>query len=112
MPSKVDLIAVVGALGAHAGIAFGLVHVRLPERTQSTVVEVEVRKPPPPIKVETPAEPPKPEPPKRVVMKEKKIVTPPPVTPPPNQEPPPEPPKEPPKPVFGVTMSSTTEGDS
>jgi len=40
------------------------------------------------------------------------VKEPPPTPPPPNAKPPPEPPKEPPKPVFGVTMSSTTEGDS
>src|SRR5262245_21136468 len=114
MSAKVDLIAVIGALGAHVAIAFGLIHFHMPERPKSSIVEMEVRKPPPRVKVETPPEEkkPEPEPPKKVVMKEKKIITPPPVTPPPNQEPPPEPPKEPPKPVFGVSMSSTTEGDS
>jgi protein TonB len=45
-----------------------------------------------------------------VIPKKVKIETP--VAPPPNTKPPEEPPKEPPKPVFGVTMSSTTDGDS
>jgi TonB family protein len=111
--SKTDVIAVVCALAAHAGIAYGLARVRVPEKHGPSVVEVDVRKrePLPPPKVETPPEPPKPEPPRKVVMKEKKLA-PPPTAPPPNQEPPKEPPKDPPKPVFGVTMDSTTEGDS
>src|SRR6266480_1502711 len=91
--SKADLVAVVAALTAHAAMAYGLAHV--PERPphRPSWVEVDVRKkkvPPPPPKVDLP----------------------PPVAPPPNAEPPKQPPKEPPKPVFGVTMSSTTEGDS
>ena len=99
-----DIVAGVIALAAHAGLAYGLAHV--PERPphRPSWVEVDVRKkvpPPPPPKIE----PPKPPEPKKVVKKA------PPPPPPPNQKPP-EPPKEPPKPVFGVTMDSTTEGDS
>jgi TonB family protein len=103
---------VICALAAHAGVAYALAHVRLPEKTGPSVVEVDVRKrePLPPPKIETPPEPPKPEPERKVVQKEKKIA-PPPATPPPNKEPPKETPKEV-KPVFGVTMDSTTEGDS
>jgi protein TonB len=106
--SKADVVAVVAALTAHAAMAYGLAHV--PERPphRPSWVEVDMRKkkvPPAPPKVELP---PPPEPPRKV---EKKKVAPPPEAPPPNQ-PPKEPPKEPPKPVFGVTMSSTTEGDS
>src|SRR5262245_39498419 len=102
---KPDMIAVVIALAAHAGIAYAMAHV--PERPphRPSWVEVDVRKkvppPPPPQKLEPPP-PPK--------VEKKKIVPPPP--PPPNAKPPMEPPKEPPKPVFGATMSSTTEGDS
>jgi TonB family protein len=114
--SRIDTLALLCALAAHAGIAYGLARVHVPERNGPSVLEVDVRKrePLPPPKVETPPEPPKPEPepPRKVVQKEKKIVTPPPMAPPPNQEPPKEPPKDPPKPVFGVTMDSTTEGES
>lgn len=113
MQSRTDVIAVICALAAHAGIAYGLARVRVPERTGPSVVEVDVRKreAPPPPKMETPPPPkPEPEPPRKVVMKEKKVA-PPPTAPPPNQEVK-DPPKDPPKPVFGVTMDSTTEGDS
>jgi periplasmic protein TonB len=107
--SKPDLVAVIVAIAAHAGIAYGLAHV--PERPtpRPQWVEVDMRKkvPPPPPKIEVPP-PPKIEP--KVIPKKVKIETP--VAPPPNAKPPEEPPKEPPKPVFGVTMSSTTEGDS
>ncbi len=41
-----------------------------------------------------------------------KVIPPPVVAPPPNATPPKDPPKDPPKPVFGVTMDSTTDGDS
>jgi periplasmic protein TonB len=115
--SRIDIIAAFSALALHAGIAYGLAKMPIRETPKNTVVEVDVRKkvlPPEPPKL-TPPEPPKPpepEPPKKVVMKQKNIVTPPPSTPPPNATPPKEPPAEPPKPVFGVTMSSTTEGDS
>lgn len=106
---KPDLVAVVVALAAHAGIAYGLAHV--PERPEHRPewVEMEVRKrvPPPPPKVEVP-----PPPERKVIPKKIKVAEPLPTPPPPNAKPPPEPPKEPPKPVFGVTMSSTTEGDS
>lgn len=99
-----DIVAGVIALAAHAGLAYGLAHVRQRPPIRPSWVEVDVRKkvpPPPPPKIE----PPKPPEPKKVVHKA------PPPPPPPNAKPP-EPPKEPPKPVFGVTMSSTAEGDS
>ncbi|HEY2745693.1 MAG TPA: energy transducer TonB [Polyangia bacterium] len=104
--SKPDFVALVAALAAHAGIAYGLAHI--PERPphRPSWVEMDVRKrvpPPPPQKIDVP-------PPPKVIPK--KVKAPPPTPPPPNAKPPPEPPKEPPKPVFGVTMSSTTEGDS
>ena len=106
--SKPDLVAVVAALAAHAGIAYGLAHVPAEAQHRPSWVEMEVRHrvPPPPPKVEVP-----PPPPERKAIP-KKVKEPPPTPPPPNAKPPPEPPKEPPKPVFGVTMSSTTEGDS
>src|SRR6185369_4530464 len=93
--SKPDLVAVVAALAAHAGIAYGLAHVpeRPPHRPSWVEMEIKKHEAPPPPKIEMPKPPP-------------------PVAPPPNAEPTKEPPKEPPKPVFGVTMSSTTEGDS
>jgi protein TonB len=103
---KPDMIAVVIALAAHAGIAYAMAHVPEKPPHRPSWVEVDVRKkvppPPPPPKLEPP-------PPPKVVEK-KKIVPPPP--PPPNAKPPEEPPKEPPKPVFGASMSSTTEADS
>ncbi|HEY1587944.1 MAG TPA: energy transducer TonB [Polyangia bacterium] len=108
--SKPDLFAVVAALAAHAGIAYGLAHVKARPEHRTTWLEVDVRKkvpPPPPQKVEVP-----PPPEHEVIPKKIKVAEPPPTPPPPNAKPPPEPPKEPPKPVFGVTMSSTTEGDS
>jgi periplasmic protein TonB len=109
--SKPDFVAVVTALAAHAGIAYGLAHVpaRPPHRPSWVEMEVRKRVPPPPPKVEAPPPPP---PERKVIPKKIKVAEPPPTPPPPNAKPPPEPPKEPPKPVFGVTMSSTTEGDS
>jgi periplasmic protein TonB len=108
--SKPDLVAVVAALAAHAGIAYGLAHVQARPEHRPTWLEVDVRHrvPPPPPKVEVPPPPPE----RKVIPKKIKVAEPPPTPPPPNAKPPPEPPKEPPKPVFGVTMSSTTEGDS
>ncbi len=50
--------------------------------------------------------------PVRKVIEHVKVVPPPVQAPPPNATPPKEPPKEPPRPVFGVTMDSTTDGDS
>jgi protein TonB len=113
-----DLIAAIGAIGIHAMVAWAMVHVPMRLKPAPNVVEMEVRRkePPPPPPMITPPEPPKPPPPpppRKVVMKVKDIPPPPPPqAPPPNKEPPPEPPKEPPKPVFGVTMESTTTGDS
>jgi len=108
---KPDLVAVVVALAAHAGIAYGLAHVPARPEHRPSWVEMEVRKrvPPPPPKAEV-VPPPPPE--RKVIPKKIKVAEPTPTPPPPNAKPPPEPPKEPPKPVFGVTMSSTTEGDS
>jgi TonB family protein len=109
-----DFIAFVAALATHAGIALALSHMPPPSDHKPTVVEMDVRKTAPPPPKITPPEPPKPlppEPPRKIVQKVK-IAPPPTATPPPNQEPPKEPPKDPPKPVFGVTMESTTEGDS
>ena len=48
MLGRTDIVAVVVALAAHAGLAYGLAHMPpLPDRPPS-VVEVEVRKPKPP----------------------------------------------------------------
>jgi periplasmic protein TonB len=115
-----DLIASVCAVIAHVAVAIGLFVLPAPRpRPPVSTVEVDVRKrvPPPPPPVETKAEPPKPEPqppPRKVIARIKPDVPPPPPpqTPPPNQEPPKDPPKDPPKPVFGMTMSSTTDGES
>jgi periplasmic protein TonB len=117
--TRTDLIAALLALWLHAGVAFGLAY--LPDRVgrrSGDLVELEVRKrerPPEPPKM-TPPEPPKlpPPPPRKVVARVKPLTPPPPPpqTPPPNKTPPPEPPKETAKPVFGVTMESTTTGDS
>src|SRR5262245_38305788 len=100
---KPDMIAVVIALAAHAGIAYAMAHV--PERPppRPSWVDVAARKNVPP-----PLPPPKLEPPPPPKVEKKKKPPPP---PPMANEKPPEPPKEPPKPVFGATMSSTTEGD-
>ena len=114
---NVALIAFVAALLTHVGIGYGLSSLPPLSSSPPSVVEVDVRKVPPPEPPKiTPPEPPKitPPEPKKVVMKQKILpppVTPPP-TPPPNATPPKEPPKEPVKPVFGVNMDSTTEGDS
>lgn len=118
MAGRTDLIAAVCALAAHAGIAYGLSSMKVRETPRPQIVEVEVRHPTPPPPALTPPEPPKPPPPappppRRVIVQHKvKLPPEPPAPPPPNATPPKTPPKDPPKPVFGVTMSSTTEGDS
>jgi protein TonB len=109
--SRFDLIAFGLAIATHAGIAFGLSLQPPLSQTKPSVVEVDVRKrvPPPPAVIAPPrSEPPPPE--RKVIAK--KMVAPPPeaAKPPPNA-----PPKETPKPaapVFGLTETSTTEGDS
>jgi len=103
--SKPDLVALVAAFAAHAGVWYGLTHIpaRPPHRPSWVEMDVRHRVPPPPPKIDVP-------PPPKVIPK--KVKAPPPTPPPPNAKPPPEPPKEPPKPVFGVTMSSTTDGDA
>ncbi len=109
-----EIVAFVGALAVHAGIAYGLLHLPPPPPHGPKVVEIEVRPPPAPkVKSVTPP-PPKPvePPPKPKVIPIKHTAPPPTVQPPPNVEPPKEPPKDPPKPIFGVSMSSTAEGDS
>ena len=114
-----DTVAIVAAITVHAvlGVALAMTPKRPPGPPK--VISVDVRKnvvappelPPPPK-----LEPPKPEPPKPPKPEPQKIKRPPEPAkaPPPNETKPPpkEPPKEPPKPVFGVSMSSTTEGDS
>lgn len=114
-----DLAAVAAAVAVHAGVAFALSRAPLRAPEPVRVVEVDVRRkaPPPPLppppqpKVEKP--PPPPEPPKPRPRVKKPPPPQPAQAPIPNEtKKPVEPPKEPPKPVFGVTMSSTTEGDS
>jgi protein TonB len=106
---KADIVALVGAVVAHLAIAYGLTRVPARPPHVPSWVELEVKKPAPPPPKLTPPEPPKPEPPKKVVHEKK--LAPPPTPPPPNAKPP-EPPKEPPKPIFGVTMDSTTSDSS
>ncbi len=111
MIGRADTISGALALALHAGIAALILSVPPPRARSSTTVDVEILRPPPPPKAPEPPppEPPPPEPERKVVPKVKQA--PPPESPPPNREPPKEPPKEV-KPVFGVTMDSTTEGDS
>jgi protein TonB len=109
---RVDTISGAAALALHAGIALAMLSVAPRPPRASTLVEVDVRRMPPPPRIETPPEPlpPPPEPERKVVPKVK-VAPPPEATPPPNKTPPAEPPKEV-KPVFGVTMDSTTDSDS
>jgi protein TonB len=113
MPSRVDIVAIVVALVGHGALAAVIVNHHPAPPRKPEVVEFDVRKiPPPPPPVTPPVipeakpEPPKPEP--KIVHK----IAVPEYRPPPNATPPKEPPKEPPKPVFGVSMSSTTDSDS
>jgi protein TonB len=108
-----DLVATLVALFAHAVIAYGLLHIPVRHPIVRKVVEFDVRRPaprptpitPPPPKVEPPP------PPRRLAVRVKPVISPPVATPPPNTTPK-ETPPEPPKPVFGVTTSSTTDSDS
>jgi periplasmic protein TonB len=113
-----DVFAAALALVLHALVALALVMIPpMPSRAASSV-EVDVRRrEAPPVKVETPPAPEKkeepPPPPRKLVQKLKPHAPPPqPVAPPPNATPPKDPPKDPPKPVFGVTMSSTVDGEA
>ena len=122
MFSETDVIATSIALVLHALVALALVMLPpIASNAASSTVEVDVRRrQPPPVKVETAPPPekkddPPPPPPRKVIAKLKPQAPPPtPVAPPPNATPPPskDPPQDPPKPVFGVTMTSTVEGDS
>jgi protein TonB len=95
-------------LVVHGGVAFALLGTSAPARRSPVVLEVVVKKPPP----ITPSQPlpplPVPPPVKKVVVRSRSVPT---TTPPPNRPAPPEPPKVAARPVFGVTMDSTT-GDS
>ena len=112
-----DTVAILAALAVHAvlGVALAVAPQRAAGRDR--IISVDVRKqvvarpeppPPPQPAPPEPVKPPKPEPQKVKRAPE------PAKAPPPNEtrEPPKQPPKEPPRPFFGVTMSSTTEGDS
>jgi protein TonB len=107
---KGDTVSGALALGFHALIALVLLNMPPPPARSSTTIDIDITRtpPPPPPKIEMPP-PPKVEEEKKVIPKVK--VAPPPESPPPNKEPPKEPPKEV-KPVFGVSMESTTDGDS
>ena len=105
--------ALGGAVMLHAALAYGIS--RVPQHLRSRkLVEFKVNKIAPPAKAlppplpPPPKEPDKPEPPKPKTKKPDVAKA-----PLPNEtKPPPTPPKEPPKPVFGVSMDSTTTGDS
>ncbi len=103
-----DTISGLGALALHGAIAWLMLVLPAPRPPGASTVEFEVKHPPPPpVQKITEPEPPK-EPERKVLPKVKPV--PPPDSPPPNKTP-----KEPPKevrPVFGVSMESTTEGDS
>lgn len=110
-----DLITLTGAVALHAGLAFLLFRTPAPKQRGPQVLELVVKRPPPPPAPPlTPPAPsrPIPEPPRKVIPKRRAVVTPPPVTPPPNAVRLKEPPLEPPKPVFGVTMDSVSDGAS
>lgn len=115
----------IGALGSllfHCVFALVLVLTHVPRpKPLPQLIQVDVRKPPPPpVAVPTPPPPPPketpppPPPPKQVRVRQPQPPAPP-QAPIPNEtpkEPPKTPPAEPPKPVFGVSMASTTEGES
>jgi TonB family protein len=115
----------IGALGSlllHCVLALVLILAHVPRpKPLPQLIQVDVRKPPPPVAVPTPPSPPPqetppppPPPPKQVRVRQPQPPAPP-QAPIPNEtpkEPPKTPPAEPPKPVFGVSMASTTEGES
>ena len=92
------------------GVALAMTPRRPPKDKRILVVDVRKKEPPPQVvKPEPPKPEPVPEPEKPKVKRPPEVAK----APPPNKtEPPKEPPREPPKPVFGVSMDSTTEGDS
>lgn len=111
-----DVVTLTGAALLHAGLALGLVHAPLPRPHAPQLIELTANRPPPPPPLaREPASPaPAPPPPTVPVRKravKRRAVAAPPSTPPPNRTPP-APPTEPPKPVFGVTMDSLTDGPS
>ena len=115
----------IGALGSlllHCVFALALVlaHVQRPKPLPQ-LIQVDVRKPPQPVAVPAPlppppkeTPPPPPPPPKQVRVRQPQPPAPPqaPISNETPKEPPKTPPAEPPKPVFGVSMASTTEGES
>jgi TonB family protein len=115
--TRVDLYALVGALMLHAGLSWGITLMERAPPKKNRIVEFDIRKPPPPAKVEIPPAPkfePPPEKAKPVAKAHAKTPAPTPTQTPTAEakEPPKAPPKEIPKPVFGVSMSSTVDGDS
>jgi protein TonB len=115
-----EQIGALGSLLLHCVFALALVlwHVPRPSLLPQ-IIQVDVKKPapPPPVVATPPLPPPKetpPPPPKPVRVRQPQPPAPP-QAPIPNEtpkEPPKTPPAEPPKPVFGVSMASTTEGES
>jgi TonB family protein len=119
--NRADAVSALCAVIAHLGFAIALAYAPSRLSKGPSVVEFEVRKPKPPPEAPklTQPEPPKPPPPpppplvRKVVMQKRDVPPPTPAPPPPpNVTQPKEPPKEPPRPVFGINMESTTEGDS
>ena len=111
-----DTVAFVLALAFHAGVGLVLLDSRPgPPAHVPKAVEVEVRHrppppPPPPPEPLTPPPPreePPPPPSPKATTKPRPVATTRPPAPPPA-----EPPKEPPQPVYGVSMDSTTDGES
>jgi len=105
-----DTAAVILALVLHVLLGVGLAVTPRRPPAPPRILSVDVRRrEPPKVVAPPPPQPPPPEPPPTVKPKKPEVAR----APVPNKtEPPREPPKEPPRPVFGVTMESTTEGDS
>ena len=107
-------IGLVGGLVIHLGLAYGIFRLGLrPPPAPATILQFDVRAPPPPPVVEAPKppEPPKPmePPPKPKAPKIQKLRAPIPNTTPPKETPPP---AEPPKPIVGLSEDSTVKDSS
>jgi protein TonB len=109
MVTRADGLFLLIAAGLHAALAFALLRPKPQPRGRSPV-EFDIRKraePPRP-----PSTPPMVAAPERVRPAPRKIVRAPSAPPPPNRTAPPPVAAPPPKPVFGISMDSTTSGPS
>jgi protein TonB len=109
MVTRADGVSILIAAALHAAVAVAFLRARPQPRGRSPV-EFDIRKRPEAVR--PPLTPPAPGVPERTRPAPRKLVRAPSAPPPPNRTPPPPVAAPPPRPVFGVSMDSTTSGPS